>query len=53
VRSQYVVAPTAPQPGSRPGRLTVEGPDDLARAANIWFRADLSAYLAYRPGVLT
>src|SRR5260370_5867399 len=30
-----------------------EGPDDLARAANIWFRADLSRYLAHRPGVLT
>jgi 2,4-dichlorophenol 6-monooxygenase len=33
--------------------LTVEGPDDHARAANIWFRADLSRYLAHRPGVLT
>src|SRR5690348_392464 len=33
--------------------LAVEGPDDLARAANIWFRADLSRYLAHRPGVLS
>jgi hypothetical protein len=33
--------------------LTAEGPGDLARAANIWFRADLSRYLAPRPGVLT
>ena len=47
-------APTAPAAGSsaRAG-LTVEEPDDLARAANIWFRADLSRYLAHRPGVLT
>jgi 2,4-dichlorophenol 6-monooxygenase len=32
--------------------LTVEGPSGLAQAANIWFRADLSKYLAHRPGVL-
>ncbi|MDT7563087.1 MAG: 2,4-dichlorophenol 6-monooxygenase [Pseudonocardiales bacterium] len=33
--------------------LTVEGPSGLAHAANIWFRADLTRYLAHRPGVLT
>jgi 2,4-dichlorophenol 6-monooxygenase len=33
--------------------LTLEGPSGLGHAANIWFRADLSAYLAHRPGVLT
>jgi 2,4-dichlorophenol 6-monooxygenase len=54
VRSRYV----AGADGARsrvPGQagLTAEGPDDLARAANIWFRADLSRYLARRPGVLT
>src|ERR1700683_4526881 len=54
VRSQYVVGPD----GARSrvlgqAGLTAEGPDDLARAANIWFRADLSRYLAHRPGVLT
>src|ERR1700742_4841859 len=32
--------------------LSVEGPAGLAQAANIWFRADLSKYLAHRPGVL-
>ena len=54
VRSQYV----AGADGARSrvlgqAGLTVEGPDDLARAANIWFRAALSQYLAHRPGVLT
>src|ERR1700745_26324 len=54
VRSQYVVGAD----GARSlvlgeAGLTAEGPDDLARAANIWFRADLSRYLAYRPGVLS
>jgi len=33
--------------------LTVEGPAGLGNAANIWFGADLSPYLAHRPGVLT
>jgi 2,4-dichlorophenol 6-monooxygenase len=54
VRSQYVVGAD----GARSrvlghAGLTAEGPGDLARAANIWFRADLSRYLAHRPGVLT
>src|SRR6201997_3201826 len=54
VRSRYVI-------GSDGARsrvltevgLTVEGPDDLGRAANIWFRADLSKFFEHRPGVLS
>ena len=54
MRSQYVVgADGARSRVLGQAGLTVEGPDDLARAANIWFRADLSRYLAHRPGVLT
>jgi 2,4-dichlorophenol 6-monooxygenase len=54
VRSQYVVgADGARSRVLGQAGLTAEGPDDLARAANIWFRADLSRYLACRPGVLT
>jgi 2,4-dichlorophenol 6-monooxygenase len=54
VRSQYVIgADGARSRVLGQAGLTVEGPDDLARAANIWFRADLSRYLAHRPGVLT
>jgi 2,4-dichlorophenol 6-monooxygenase len=54
VRSQYVVgADGARSRVLGQAGLAVEGPDDLARAANIWFRADLSRYLAHRPGVLT
>ncbi len=33
--------------------LTVEGRAAMSHAVNIWFRADLSEYLAHRPGVLT
>lgn len=33
--------------------LTVEGRAAISHAVNIWFRADLSKYLADRPGVLT
>jgi len=33
--------------------LTVEGRAAISHAVNIWFRADLSRYLAHRPGVLT
>lgn len=33
--------------------LTVEGRAALSHAVNIWFRADLSKFLAHRPGVLT
>ncbi|OBH08188.1 FAD-dependent monooxygenase [Mycobacterium sp. E1747] len=32
--------------------LTVQGQTGLGHAANIWFRADLSPYLAHRPAVL-
>jgi 2,4-dichlorophenol 6-monooxygenase len=54
VRSRYVVgADGARSRVLGQAGLTAEGPDDLARAANIWFRADLSRYLAHRPGVLT
>jgi 2,4-dichlorophenol 6-monooxygenase len=54
VRSRYVVgADGARSRVLGQAGLTVEGPDDLARAANIWFRADLSRYFAHRPGVLT
>ena len=54
MRSQYVVgADGARSRVLGQAGLTVEGPEDLARAANIWFRADLSGYLAHRPGVLT
>jgi 2,4-dichlorophenol 6-monooxygenase len=54
VRSRYVVgADGARSRVLSEAGLTAVGPDDLARAANIWFRADLSRYLAHRPGVLT
>src|SRR5258708_4248412 len=54
VRSRYVVgADGARSRVLGQAGLMVEGPDDLARAANIWFRADLSRYLAHRPGVLS
>jgi 2,4-dichlorophenol 6-monooxygenase len=54
VRSRYVVgADGARSRVLGQAGLTADGPDDLARAANIWFRADLSRYLARRPGVLT
>src|SRR6202041_3475375 len=54
VRSHYVIGADGARSRvlSQAG-LPVQGPDDLARAANIWFRADLSRYLAHRPGVLT
>ena len=32
--------------------LTVEGRAAMSHAVNIWFRADLTKYLAHRPGVL-
>ena len=54
VRSQYVIgADGARSQVLGQAGLTAEGPDDLARAANIWFRADLSRFFAHRPGVLT
>lgn len=33
--------------------LKVDGRAAISQAVNIWFRADLSEFLAYRPGVLT
>ncbi|OYD70998.1 FAD-dependent monooxygenase [Rhodococcus sp. OK302] len=54
VRSTYLVA--ADGANSKilgQAGLSAEGPDDLARAANVWFRADLSKYLEHRPGVLS
>jgi 2,4-dichlorophenol 6-monooxygenase len=54
VRSRYVIGSDGAN--SRvltEAGLTVEGPDDLGRAANIWFRADLSKFFEHRPGVLS
>ena len=54
VRSRYVIgADGARSKVLAQAGLDVEGPADLARAANVWFRADLSRYVAHRPGVLT
>ncbi|HEY4456847.1 MAG TPA: FAD-dependent monooxygenase [Pseudonocardiaceae bacterium] len=53
VRSRYVLgADGARSKVLAAAGLTVDGPAGLAHAANIWFRADLSRYLAHRPGVL-
>jgi 2,4-dichlorophenol 6-monooxygenase len=54
VRSRYVIG--ADGANSRvmvDADLMAEGPDDLGRAANIWFRADLARFFEHRPGVLT
>jgi 2,4-dichlorophenol 6-monooxygenase len=53
VRSRYVIGAD----GARSrvldiAGLSVAGPAGLAYAANVWFEADLSRYLAHRPGVL-
>ena len=54
VRSRYVIgADGARSKVAEQAGLHLEGPTDLARAVNVWFRADLSPYLAHRPGVLT
>jgi 2,4-dichlorophenol 6-monooxygenase len=54
VRSRYVIgADGARSKVLAQAGLGVEGASDLARAANVWFRADLSRYFAHRPGVLT
>ena len=54
VRSRYVIgADGARSRVAEQADLQLEGPTDLARAVNVWFRADLSRYLAHRPGVLT
>lgn len=53
VRSKYVIGAD----GARTSvlglaGLTIDGPSGLSHAVNIWFRADLTKYLAHRPGVL-
>ena len=54
IRSDYVIgADGARSKVLAQAGLDVEGPSDLARAANVWFKADLSRYFAHRPGVLT
>ncbi|MBC8090930.1 MAG: FAD-dependent monooxygenase [Pseudonocardia sp.] len=54
VRSQYVLgADGARSRVMAQADLTADGPAGLAHAANVWFRADLTRYLAHRPGVLT
>ena len=54
VRSRYVIgADGARSRVLTEAGLTVAGPDDLGRAANIWFRADLSRFFEHRPGVLS
>jgi 2,4-dichlorophenol 6-monooxygenase len=53
-RSRYVIgADGARSRVLTDAGLTVDGPDDLGRAANIWFRANLARFFDYRPGVLT
>jgi 2,4-dichlorophenol 6-monooxygenase len=54
VRSRYVIgADGARSRVLTEVGLTVAGPDDLGRAANIWFRADLAKFFEHRPGVLS
>lgn len=54
VRSQYVIgADGARSQVMELAGLSVEGPAGLAHAASVWFEADLTKYLAHRPGVLT
>lgn len=54
VRSRYLIgADGARSRVLQSAGLSVEGPAGLGHAANIWFEADLSRYLAHRPGVLT
>lgn len=53
IRSRYLVG--ADGAGGKvltQAGLRVEGRTAIAHALNIWFRADLDAYLAHRPGVL-
>lgn len=53
VRSRYLVGADGARATvlSQAG-LTVAGETAIAHALNIWFRADLTKYLAHRPGVL-
>ncbi|HKT01804.1 MAG TPA: FAD-dependent monooxygenase [Rugosimonospora sp.] len=53
IRSRYVIgADGARSRVLDQAGLTVSGPAGLGHAANIWFEADLTRYLAHRPGVL-
>jgi 2,4-dichlorophenol 6-monooxygenase len=53
VRSQYLIGADGARAKVRSqAGLTIEGDSAIAHALNIWFRADLSPYLAHRPGVL-
>lgn len=53
VRSRYLLgADGARSRVVRHAGLELEGTAGLWHAVNIWFRADLSRYLAHRPGVL-
>lgn len=53
IRSRYLVgADGAKSTVLDLAGLTVEGRSAISHAVNIWFRADLSKYLAHRPGVL-
>ncbi|MBU6241207.1 MAG: FAD-dependent monooxygenase [Acidobacteria bacterium] len=54
IRSRHVVGADGARSSvmERTG-LAVEGRAAISHAVNIWFRADLSQYLAHRPGVLT
>ncbi|MEZ0053991.1 2,4-dichlorophenol 6-monooxygenase [Mycobacterium sp. MAA66] len=54
VRSRYLIgADGARSRVLTQAGLTMDGPSELAHAANIWFRADLTKYFAHRPGVLS
>lgn len=54
IRSRHVVgADGARSSVMELAGLAVEGRAAISHAVNIWFRADLSRYLADRPGVLT
>jgi len=53
IRSQYLIgADGARSVVAQQLGVTLEGPSGLANAANVWFEADLTKYLAHRPGVL-
>ncbi|MEV0071645.1 FAD-dependent monooxygenase [Amycolatopsis sp. NPDC050768] len=53
VRSRYLLgADGARSKVLATAGLRVEGPAGLAHAVNVWFKADLTRYLAHRPGVL-
>jgi 2,4-dichlorophenol 6-monooxygenase len=54
IRSKYVIgADGARSRVLKFAGLTIAGPAGLGHVANVWFEADLTRYLAHRPGVLT